>query len=61
MRVRTNPLTNSSIVLVFARAQEIQKPAGCVSGSMKQGTFGASYLYPLYLRLGIRTSLVQPE
>lgn len=54
-------ITKSTIMLAFARAQEIQQSAGCVSGPKKLGTFGASYLYPIFLRLGICTSSVQQE
>ncbi len=43
-------ITQSSVFMAFQRALE-QK--GDVAGPKKLGTFGASYLYPIFLFLGI--------
>ena len=46
-------VTRSTVMLSFHRAMELQDHNGFVSGPKQLGTFGASYLYPIYLRLGI--------
>ena len=46
-------VTRSSILMAFRRARHIQVTEGCVSGPKKLGTFGASYLYPVFLRIGV--------
>ena len=54
-RERSKSLTRSTVLLAFHKAKEIQKAKGCVSGPKKLGTFGASYLYSIFLSLGICT------
>lgn len=46
-------VTKSSVILAFKQARRIQETEGCVSGPKKLGTFGASYLYPVFLRIGV--------
>ena len=46
-------ITKATICLAFRTALEIQKREGYVSGPKKIGGFGASYLYPMFLRFGI--------
>ena len=46
-------LTKSTIMLAFYNAVMIQKREGYVKGPKKLGTFGASYLYPVFVRLGV--------
>ena len=41
--------TRASILVAYKKAQEL----GCVTGPKQLGVFGASYLYPVFLRLGI--------
>lgn len=48
-------ISKATINLAFYKAMKIQEEEGCVSGPKKIGGFGASYLYPLFLRLGIIT------
>ena len=36
--------------MAFRKAQEL---GGVVAGPKKLGTFGASYLYPVFVRIGI--------
>ena len=40
-------------MIAHRKAVEIQDGDGCVSGPKRLGTFGASYLYPVFLKLGI--------
>lgn len=46
-------ITRATICLAFRTAIEIQKREGYVSGPKKIGGFGASYLYPIFLRFGV--------
>lgn len=46
-------ITRATINLAFHKAVKLQQTEGCVSGPKKIGGFGASYLYPLFLRLGV--------
>lgn len=46
-------VTKATVVKAFQQARRVQKEEGCVSGPKKLGTFGASYLYPVFLRLGV--------
>lgn len=46
-------ITRSTVMLSFWKALQVQQKNGCVSGPKKLGTFGASYLYPVFLELGI--------
>ena len=46
-------ITRATINLAFHKAVKLQRTEGCVSGPKKIGGFGASYLYPLFLRLGV--------
>ena len=48
-------VTRATVLEAFNRARQIQKDEGCVSGPKKLGTFGASYLYPVFLRIGVCT------
>ena len=56
-------ITKASVVLAYQRALQIQRQEGCVTGPKRIGTFGASYLYPIFLRLGFisRTPLKSIE
>ena len=46
-------ITRNTVLLAYDRALEIQSREGCVSGPKKLGIFGASYLYSIFLLLGI--------
>ena len=48
-------VTRATALKAFNRARQIQKDEGCVSGPKKLGAFGASYLYPVFLRIGVCT------
>lgn len=45
-------ITMSTVELAFQNALELMDSAGAVTGPKKLGTFGASYLYPMFLRFG---------
>ena len=49
-------VTRATVVRAFNRARQIQKTEGRVSDPKKLGTFGASYLYPIFLRFGVCSS-----
>lgn len=46
-------ITRNTVLLAYERALELMASEGCVSGPKKLGVFGASYLYPVFLSLGI--------
>ena len=48
-------ITRNTVLLAYQKALEVQASDGCVSGPKKLGVFGASYLYPVFLSLGICT------
>jgi hypothetical protein len=48
-------LTKSSILMAFHTGAELQLRDGYVKGPKKLGTFGASYLYPMFVRFGVIT------
>ena len=50
---KTKSVTKASVVKAFHRARQIQADEGYVSGPKLLGTFGASYLYPVFLRVGV--------
>lgn len=48
-------ITKASVVMAYQKAVALQQQEGCVTGPKRIGTFGASYLYPIFLRLGFIT------
>ena len=46
-------ITRSTVLMAYRKAQELMEREGCVSGPKKLGVFGASYLYPVFLALGV--------
>ena len=46
-------ITRNTVLLAYERALELMETEGCVTGPKKLGVFGASYLYPVFLELGI--------
>lgn len=46
-------ITRATVMEAFHKARELQKTYGFVSGPKKLGTFGASYLYAVFLRIGV--------
>ena len=53
---KTKSVTRSTINMAYQKALEIQEKEGYVSGPKKLGVFGASYIYPVFIRLGVITS-----
>lgn len=46
-------ITRSTIDLAFEKALQVQEKEGGVAGPKKLGCFGASYLYPIFLEIGV--------
>ena len=46
-------VTRTTVLEAFHNAREVQRKEGFVSGPKKLKTFGASYLYPVFLRIGV--------
>ena len=46
-------ITRSTVELAFANAMKIMEEEGYVKGPKKLGCFGASYLYSIFIRIGI--------
>lgn len=46
-------IARNTVLLAYERALELMVSEGCVAGPKKLGVFGASYLYPVFLALGI--------
>lgn len=47
---KSKSITQATVFMAFHKAMEL---GGVVAGSKKLGTFGASYLYPVFVRIGI--------
>lgn len=45
-------VNKQTVMKAFHQARQVQEIEGCVSESEKLGTSGASYLYPVFLRIG---------
>lgn len=50
---KNKSITKATAILAFNKALEIQKGGKKVTGPKKLGTFGASYLYPVFMKMGI--------
>lgn len=46
-------ITYSTVKIFYERVMEKQRSGEVLTGPKKIGTFGASYLYPIFLELGI--------
>lgn len=46
-------ITRATVNMAFHKALELQRTQGKVSGPKKLGTFGASYLYPVFIHIGV--------
>lgn len=47
---KSKSITQATVFMAFRKAMEL---GGVVAGPKKLGTFGASYLYPIFVRLGV--------
>ena len=46
-------ITRSTVNLTYRKAMNLLRAGDVVDGPKKLGTFGASYLFPIFLRLGV--------
>lgn len=46
-------ITRASIDVTLFKALSLQQNGGIIAGPKKLGTFGASYLYPIFIRIGV--------
>lgn len=46
-------ITRATVNMAYRRALELQRDGGLVAGPKKLGTFGASYLYPVFVQMGV--------
>lgn len=46
-------ITRSTVNLTYRKAMDLLHSGVVVDGPKKLGTFGASYLFPIFLRLGV--------
>ena len=53
--LKKQSITRSSVILAYQNSVRVQQEEGCVSGPKKLGCFGATYLYPIFLRIGFIT------
>ena len=49
---KSKSITQATVFMAFRKAMEL---GGAVTGPKKLGTFGASYLYPVFVRIGVIT------
>ena len=47
---KSKSITQATVLMAFRKTMEL---GGTVAGPKKLGTFGASYLYPIFVRLGV--------
>ena len=47
---KSKSITQATVFMAFRKAQEL---GGVVAGPKKLGTFGVSYLYPVFVRIGV--------
>lgn len=50
---KAKSITKAMVMIAYQRGLEIQEAEGYVSRPKQLGTFGASYLYPVFQKLGI--------
>ena len=50
---KVKSVTRASVMEAFHRARQLQHEKGFVSGPKELGTFGSSYIYPVFLRIGV--------
>ena len=50
-------ITQATVFMAYNRAVKLMKETGSVNGPKQLGTFGASYLYPVFARIGVIRNL----
>lgn len=61
---KSKSITQATVFMAYWKAVELMKETGSVTGPKQLGTFGASYLYPVFVRIGVISKLTdinQPE
>ena len=61
---KSKSITQATVFMAYWKAVELMKENGSVNGPKQLGTFGASYLYPVFVRIGVirkLTDINQPE
>ena len=61
---KSKSITQATVFMAYNRAVELMQETGSVTGPKHLGTFGASYLYPVFVRIGVIRKLTdrnQPE
>ena len=54
---KSQSITQATVFIAYNRAVELMKETGSVTGPKQLGTFGASYLYPVFVRIGVISKL----
>ena len=54
---KSKSITQATVFMAYNRAVELMKETGSVNGPKQLGTFGASYLYPVFARIGVLRKL----
>ena len=57
--LKEKSITKATVMMAFRKALAIQTSEGFVQGPKKLGTFGASYLYAIFIHLGIIRSAAE--
>ncbi len=52
---KSKSITQTTAFMAFRKAMEL---GGAVAGPKKLGTFGTSYLYPVFVRIGIIANMM---
>ena len=50
---KSKSITQATVFMAYWKAVELMKENGSVNGPKQLGTFGASYLYPVFARIGV--------
>lgn len=58
---KNKSITYATVMLAFRTAMELQAEGTPVRGPKKLGTFGASYLYPVFCALGVIAAQPTPS
>ena len=53
---KNKSITRAAVNRAFFLAREEMRTCGCVRGPKRMDVFGSSYLYPIFLRIGVISS-----
>ena len=54
---KSKSITQATVFMAYNRAVELMKETGSVTDPKQLGNFGASYLYPVFVRIGVISKL----